>query len=433
MDQPLPPGSAERLYRRTLWRLLLPIAALTFVNALDRMNVSFAGQQLSVAAGLAPTDFGLGVSAFFVAYLLFQYPHAWLLRRVGIRLWLFLSMCVWGISGLLMSRVEDFGDFLAARFLLGVAEAGFAPGMTWYISRWTTAETRARAMAVALAAVPFSLVVGGPLCGALLGMANPLGLEPWRWMFLVSALPNFLFAVLAAAWFVDRPSQARWLSAGEAQVLESGGAAAPDAVGVVPLAGRRQGLVALCAAAWLLVMTGSYALVYWLPQIVRQLALARSEWLIGLLSALPQAALVAGLFLNARHSDRSGERLHHTAAGALLAGLSLLLAVQLQDGTAILLLLAVAGLGFGATQGVFWTLPQAMGLGGGGGVPLGVIAVISMAGTAGGIIGPSMLGRLKETSGGHETGIQVLAGFLILAAALLWSWHVVRSRQEAGA
>lgn len=417
---------AQSLYRRTLWRLLLPIAVLTFINALDRMNVSFAGQHLSVAAGLTPTDFGLGVSTFFVAYLLFQYPHAWLLRRFGIRRWLFLSMCLWGVSGVLMARVEDLNDFLAARFLLGMAEAGFAPGMTWYISRWTTPAMRARAMAVALSAVPFSLVVGGPVCGALLGMANPLDMEPWRWMFLVSAVPNFLFAVVAAAWFVDRPSQARWLSAAQLRLLEPEGNA--EAHGVAATA--RPGLVALCAAVWLLVMTGSYALVYWLPQIVRPLALAQSEWLIGLLSALPQAALVVGLYLNARHSDRRGERLHHTAAGALLAGLALLLAVQLQAGAAILALLVVAGLGFGATQGVFWTLPQALGIGGGGQVPLSVIALISMAGTAGGIVGPFMLGYFKEASGSHVPGIRALAGLLLLAAGLLWLWQYRHTRQE---
>ena len=177
-------------------------------------------------------------------------------------------------------------------------------------------------------------------------------------------------------------------------------------------------------------MTGSYALVYWLPQIVRQLALARSEWLIGSLSALPQAALVAGLFLNARHSDRSGERLGHTALGAVLAGIALLVAVLLPVGPGVLALLVVAGFGIGASQGVFWALPAALGIGGGQ-VPVGVIAAISMAGTAGGIVGPAMLGRLFEHSGSHVTGILVLAGFLLFASLLLLAWRI-RGRQEVG-
>src|SRR5512139_1058568 len=424
-------GQQDPLYRRTVWRLLLPIAVLTFINAIDRMNVSFAGQPMSQSVGLSPTTFGLGVSTFFVAYLLFQYPHALLLRRLGIRLWLLLSMTVWGIAGVMMSRLQDQTDFLIARFVLGAAEAGFAPGMTWYISQWTPRATRARAMAIALSAVPFSLVVGGPLCGWLLGMQNPLGLESWRWMFLVSAVPNFVFAFVAAAYFVDRPAQARWLTGSEGQDLEARIAA--EAAPVSPAgegAALRDPRVWLCCAVWFLVMTGSYALVYWLPQIVRQLALARAEWLIGTLSALPQAALVLGLFLNARHSDRTGERLGHTAIGAVLAGLALLVAVLLPVGPGVLALLVVAGFGIGANQGVFWTLPASLGIGGGQ-VPVGVIAIISMAGTAGGVVGPVMLGRLFDLTGSHVAGILVLAGFLLLAAGLLVAWRMRAAQEES--
>jgi ACS family tartrate transporter-like MFS transporter len=310
------------------------------------------------------------------------------------------------------------------RFLLGVAEAGFAPGMTWYIAQWTPRATRARAMALALSAVPFSMVVGGPLCGWLLGASNPMDLPAWRWMFLVSAIPNFLCAVAGAAYFVDRPSQARWLAAGEGAALEAA-IQAETTAGVAQeglLAALKDVRVWRCSLVWLLVMTGSYALVYWLPQLVRQLDIARGEFLIGTLSALPQAALVAGLLLNARHSDRSGERFAHTAAGALLAGVALIVAVLLPPGPAVLALLVVAGLGLGAAQGVFWTVPAALGIGGGQ-VPVGVIALVSMAGTAGGIIGPSLLGILRETTGTHASGIVVLASLLLAAAAVLRPWR----------
>jgi len=410
----------DPLYRRTVWRLLLPIAMLTFINSIDRMNVSFAAQQMSNDIGLSPVAFGNGVSAFFIAYLLFQYPHAMLLRRMGIRLWLLLSMAVWGIAGVMMSRLQDPWNFTVARFVLGAAEAGFAPGMTWYISQWTPRATRARAMAVALSAVPISLVVGGPLCGWLLGMSNPLGVAEWRWMFLVSAIPNFLFALLAAAYFVDRPRQARWLAAGEGERLEAQIAAeATSSRAGLPLALALRDLrIWLCAAVWFLVMTGSYALVYWLPQIVRQLAIADSELMIGTLSALPQAGLVAGLFLNARHSDRHGERLWHTAAGALLGGIALLAAVNLPVGPAVLGMLVVAGFGLGAAQGVFWTVPAALDIGKGD-VPIGVIAAVSMAGTAGGIVGPRLMGDLVERFGSHSPAIVILACFLLLAAVVL--------------
>jgi len=245
-------------------------------------------------------------------------------------------------------------------------------------------------------------------------------------MFLVSAIPNFIFALVAAAYFVDRPSKARWLGADEGRQLEQR-IAAEAAPQDTAAPGNRSALgdarVWLCCAVWFLVMTGSYALVYWLPQIVRQLALAQSEWLIGTLSAAPQAALVLGLFLNARHSDRSGERLGHTAIGAVLAGIALLLAVLLPVGPGVLALLVIAGFGIGANQGVFWTLPASLGIGGGQ-VPVGVIAVISMAGTAGGVVGPAMLGRMFDLTGSHVSGILVLAGFLLLASALLLFWRI---------
>lgn len=423
----------EALYRKTALRLLLPIAIITFVNALDRMNISFAAAQMMRDANLTPTTFGTGVSAFFVAYLLFQYPHTMLLRRIGIRFWLPLSMALWGISGLMMSRVQDAQDFYHARFLLGAAEAGFAPGMTWYISRWTLPATRARAMAFALAAVPVALVLGGPLCGWLLGLSNPMGMAEWRFMFLVSAVPNFLFAVIAAFWFVDRPSEARWLTAEEAARLEAQdtGASAVGRPRIALATALQDRRIWLSAMVWFLVMTGAYALVFWLPQIVRQLQLADREFLIGTLSALPQAGLLAGLLLNARHSDRSGERFAHTAFGAGLAGVALIVALLLPAGTGVLALLVVAGFGLGAAQGVFWTVPPALGIGGEAGsvgvVPVGVVTGINMAGTAGGIVGPWMLGWLLERSGNHAPGIGLLAGCLLFAAViLLWGrrWNL---------
>jgi MFS family permease len=173
-----------------------------------------------------------------------------------------------------------------------------------------------------------------------------------------------------------------------------------------------------CAATWLLVMTGSYALVFWLPQLVRQLSLADSELLIGIISALPQAALVAGLLANARHSDRTGERLWHVGAGAVTAGLALLAATLLPAGWPVLALLVIAGAGLGAAQGVFWTVPAALGIGGGR-PPVGVIAFISMFGTAGGILGPLLIGWTRERFGSFMPAIAVLAALLIIAFVVI--------------
>jgi ACS family tartrate transporter-like MFS transporter len=156
-DEPI----RRQVERKLAWRLILPIALITFVNSIDRVNVSYAGSAMSADLGLAPDQFGLGVSMFFLAYLLFQYPHVRLLRSWGIKPWLFVSMILWGISGLWMAHVQSAAEFYAARFLLGMAEAGFAPGMTWLISRWNPPSMRAGALAGALVAVPLSMVLGG--------------------------------------------------------------------------------------------------------------------------------------------------------------------------------------------------------------------------------------------------------------------------------
>ena len=406
----------DPLFSKLVRWLILPIALLTFVNAIDRVNISFAASAMQRDIGLTPSAFSFGVSMFFVAYLIFQYPHALLLRYIGVRWWILISVSLWGVSGLLMAHVQAPFHVYVARFLLGVAEAGLAPGMTYFISQWVPRRSLAKAMAMVLAAVPVSLVLGGPICGWLLGMSNPLGLPEWRWMFLISAIPNFVIAVVGYFYFVDRPGQARWLNEGErTQLLEE------LAEGKEEHAPKMQWIEALkdayvwrAALTWLFVMTGAYALVYWLPQLVRQLDIGHSEFAIGVISVLPQAGLVTGLLVNSWHSDRTGERYWHVGLAGILAGAALIVAVMLPTGWAVIALLAVAGLAIGAAQGVFWTVPAAYGIGGGK-VPVGIIAFVSIFGTAGGIIGPTIIGTILERTGSFSPAIVLLAVLLILS------------------
>jgi len=419
----------RRVERKLTLRLIVPIALITFVNSIDRVNVSYAGSAMSADLGLSPGQFGQGVSMFFIAYLLFQYPHVRLLRSWGIKLWIFLSMILWGCSGLWMARVESAAEFYAARFLLGMAEAGFAPGMTWLISQWTPPSIRARALAGALVAVPLSMVLGGPLCGWLLGVANPLGLESWRFMFLMLAAPNFVMAVAAALYLVDRPDKARWLSAEERSWLEIEFRAQGEMPGASASVGEiaRDPWLWRCSASWLLIMTGAYALVFWLPQLVRQLDLGGSELMIGTLSALPLLGLAIGLMVNGRRSDRTGERFLHTGIPSALAGIAMLAAAFLEPGWPVLALLVVAGFGIGAAQGVFWAVPGKVRLGGDK-LPVGAIALISMFGTAGGIVGPWLTGALVAGTGSFSLAIGVLASLLIVALPVIALRPSVRGR-----
>lgn len=407
----------RRVERKLMVWLIAPIALITFVNSIDRVNVSYAGSAMSADLGLSPGQFGQGVSMFFIAYLLFQYPHARLLRGWGIKPWILLSMLLWGASGLWMSRIDSAGEFYAARFLLGIAEAGFAPGMTWLISQWAPPSMRARALAGALVAVPLSMVLGGPLCGWLLGVANPLGLEPWRYMFLLLAIPNFVLAVIASLYLVNSPDRAFWLTVEERGWIVSEFAAHEA---TTPASKSSPGEIARdpwlwrCSAVWLLIMTGSYALVFWLPQLVRQLDLGGSELAIGTLSALPLLGLAAGLLANARRSDRSGERLLHAGLPCAIAGGAMLAAAALEPGWPVLALLCLAGFGIGAAQGVFWAVPSAVRIGGAS-VPAGAIALISMFGTVGGIVGPWLTGLVVAGSGGFPLAIALLASLLVAA------------------
>jgi ACS family tartrate transporter-like MFS transporter len=417
-SQSAPPESAlgRRVERKLLAGLIFPIAFISFINAIDRVNVSYAGFALTADLQLAPDQFGFGVSMFFMAYLLFQYPHALLLRKIGIRWWILSAMSVWGISSYWMSQVQSAESFYAARFLLGMAEAGFAPGMTWLVAQWTPSWARGRAMSGVLISVPLSMVLGGPLCGWLLGLDDPLGLPAWRAMFLYLAVPNFILALVAALYFVDTPAQARWLNTEEKAWLQDA-LARDDRPGTAPVASfawLKDVWLWRCAATWLLVMTGSYALVFWLPQLVRALSVGSSELVIATLSAIPLAGLALGLLVNGWHSDRSGERLLHVGISSALGGLALFIAAVLPDGWPVLLLLTVAGSGMGAAQGVFWTVPPAMKIGGDR-TPVGAIALISMAGTLGGIIGPWLIGKVLALGGSFGLAIGMLALLLVLA------------------
>ncbi|NML07462.1 MFS transporter [Sphingomonas sp. G-3-2-10] len=404
----------DALGARMIRRLVLPLALLTFVNAIDRVNVSFAAHAMGPDIGLSSTTFGLGVSAFFVAYLIFQYPHAALLRRFGIRRWLLVTVMLWGVAGLLLARVNTVGEFLAARFLLGMAEAGFAPGVTWFINRWLPVRSRAKAMATVLAAVPFSLVIGGPLCGWMLGLANPADMAAWRWMFLLQAIPNFLLAVAAYFYFRDSVTDSQWLNDNERALLAPAAEALPAEPITVALRDPR---VWRCAITWLFVMTGSYALLFWLPQMVRQMNIGGTEFLIGTYAALPQAGLVVGMLVNGWLSDRSGERRWHVGVPAMLAGAAMLAGGLLPPGWAALGLLTVAGFGIGAAQSVFWAVPASMGIGNGR-ISVAAIAFISMLGTAGGIIGPTLIGMVRDATGSFVPSLVILS-LLLVAGGLV--------------
>lgn len=422
------------LRAKLTWRLIVPLSLLSFLNAIDRVNVSYAAVRMNADIGLTPETYGFGITCFFVAYLIFQYPHAALLGRVGARRWLFSAVFAWGLIGTGMAFVNDAHAFYALRFLLGVAESGLAPGMTFFISQWMPRRFRALAVAVALASVPFSMLVGGPISGWMMDQANPLGIAGWRWMFLLQGLPILFAAVAAYFYFVDRMEDATWLSLDEKRWLTvelEKDRTASEATGVArfsDMAGTPA--VWICALAWLCIMTGAYGMAFWLPQVIDQIAPGHTNLQIGLISAVPQAGVMLGMLVNAWHSDKTQERVWHVGLSALLSGVCLSLAATAGGGMAALVLLIAMGVGLGAAQGAFWAIPTTLLQ---GRAALAGIALVSMFGTLGGVVGPALIGAVRERTGSFAASILALGALLIVAFVLLMllRTHVLRLRRSA--
>jgi ACS family tartrate transporter-like MFS transporter len=412
------PDPSHPLRRKLLVRLVAPLTFLTFLSSLDRVNVSFAALQMNSALGLSPERYGFGVGLFFSGYLLFQFPHTALLRRIGARRWILAAVLSWGAVATAMAGVQSAAQFYTLRVLLGVAEAGFAPGIVYYMSQWMPQRFRASAIAGSMLAIPISIVLGGPLSGWL--MSLDLRMPGWRFMFLVEGALTIVIALLTPLYFVDVPEQARWLTDEEKRWLavERSSDARTPAHAMAPTSLR--GLLAssrvwAAALVWFSLMTGAYGIIFWLPQVIKQLS-DRSDLKISLLSALPWMGLGAGMLVNAWHSDRTQERYLHIAGPALLAALGLGAGASLAPGWLALLCLVVGAFGLGGAQGAFWALPTSFLE---RSVAASGITMINLLGSAGGLIGPPAIGWVRRLTGSFVLPIYALALLLVFGALVV--------------
>jgi ACS family tartrate transporter-like MFS transporter len=407
--------AATAIIRKTKWRLLTPLLALLFLSTIDRANVSFAALQMNAELGLTPETYGLGVSIFFLGYILIQWPSLWLLQRIGMPRWVFACAGIWGLAATGLAFVHSAQGFYALRLLLGIAEGGFAPGVMFYLSRWIPTRSRAGAISMFMLAVPISAVAGGPMAGWLMSADNPLAWPGWRWMLLIEGAPTLLLAV-AALWLLpDAPRDARWLSGEdrcwlEQEIAREHGAQAAQSSARIPLANARLWAAGLC---WFGLLAGANGMLYWLPQILRHLSAGSSELQIGLLSALPWMAVGAGMVVNARHSDRRQERHWHVGLAALAAAIFIALTPLLGTGAWAMLALLLAGFAMGGAQGTFWTLPPTF-LG-----PAALaagFAIINMCGNLAGLVIPTFIGWVRERTGSFDGPVYALALLSLLAA-----------------
>lgn len=402
--------------RKVTFRLLPFLLFIYVICWLDRVNVGFAALQMNADLGFGPAVYGFGAGVFFAGYALFEVPSNLILARVGARRWIARIMITWGAISTAMMFVHDARTFYLLRFLLGVAEAGFLPGILYYLGAWYPQARRAKAVGWFMSAIPLSIVVGGPLAGLLLAMDGLLHLRGWQWLYLVEGLPAFVLGFFVLAWLPERPAGARWLTAAERDALERRVAAEQDGARARHGVGTVRALFHPTVWALALVMftcqTGSYGLTLWMPQIIKGLS-GLSDLLVGMISALPYIAAAAGMVLIGASSDRSGERFLHVAVPSLVAVAGFVASAWITSPVPALVALTVAAVGDLGSRGPFWALPGRFLS---GGAAAGAIALINTIGSLGGFVGPYAVGLVKQYTGSFQGGLMFLALLLALGA-----------------
>lgn len=414
----------EERTRRRVTRRLVPYLFLLYIVAyLDRVNLSFAGLEMTKELGFSQTVYGIGSGIFFLGYVLLEVPGTLLVEMWSARKWISRIMISWGLVAALTGLVHTVPEFYWARFLLGVAEAGFFPGVIVYISHWFRPEDRGRAMAMFTAAIPLSQVVGSPISGLLMKI-NWMGMAGWRWLLILEGLPAVLLGIVTIYYLTDRPKDAKWLPEDERQWLDGElekekASFAKEGKQSVWRAFLRPDIL-LLTAAYFMSTTVNYGLQFWLPKIVQKLSgLTALE--VTLLSAVPFILAYPAVMFAGWSSDRKQERKFHTAACFFFAGLGLGLSLLTDSVPLGLAAFTLASMGIAARMPCFWPIPRLILP---GASAAAVVGSINAIGNLGGFWGPTVFGWLSDLTGGFRGGMMFLVasafvgGLLVLAVRM---------------
>ena len=399
-------------------RRIMPILFASFVASfLDRVNVGFAKLQMMSDLHFSDTVYGLGAGIFFIGYFLFEVPSNIILHKVGARVWIARIMITWGIISGVMMLVNSAAVFYLLRFLLGLSEAGFFPGVILYLTYWYPAARRGRMVAVFMSAVAVSGVIGGPLSGWIMhAMPGVLGLAGWQWLFLIEALPSVLLGVIIFSYLPDRIADVHWLSDDEKNRLinriqkEDQSKAQLSLMQV--LGNRRLWQLALI---YFSLVTGLYGVSFWLPTIIKFTGIADTLQ-IGLLTMIPYAVSAVGMILIGRSADLHGERRWHLIIPTVVGSAGLLLSTYFDHHTMLAMLgLTVALTGILSSLAGFWSLPTAFL---GGSAAAAGIALINSLGNLAGFVSPYLVGWLKDLTHSTNTGLVMVASMMFFGAVL---------------
>lgn len=423
----------ERTTMRAVSFRILPFLILSyFICVLDRVNISFAALTMNADLSFTPLIYAWGAGIFFIGYFILEVPSNIALHHFGARRWIARIMVTWGLISASMAFVTGANSFYVLRFLLGVAEAGFFPGIILYLTYWYPAKYRARVMSAFILGAPLSAVFGGPVSGFLLEMHNILGLKGWQWLFIVEGIPAAMLGVVAFFYLTDRPSDAKWLAPEQKEWLEArieSERSAKEAVQKMTLLqALKSSKVLALSFVYFGLLAGLYGIQFWLPQIVKAFGLTNIQ--TGFVSALPFAFGTLAMFLWGRRSDQVQERVWHIALPLLVTAAALSASAYAGNLPLTMAALIVAAMAGFAAFGLFWTLPTALlsGVAAAGG-----IALINSIGSLAGFGGPYLIGWIKEQTGNTTTGLLVLAVLPAAAALLVLVLGHDRKTEFAGA
>jgi MFS transporter, ACS family, tartrate transporter len=405
-----------RALARALRRLIPFLFLLYIVAYLDRINVGFAVLQMNQALGFSATVYGFGAGIFFLSYVLFEIPSNVILARVGARVWIARIMITWGLVSSAMMFVRSASSFYTLRFLLGLAEAGFFPGIIFYLTRWFPARERARTIAAFMTATLIAGVIGGPISGSLLSLHGAGGLAGWQWLFLLEGLPSIVLGFVVLIVLAERPEDATWLTGAERAALvaclrEDAATLQHETTG----GALRNARTWLLAIVYFTIPVTLYGIGFFLPQMLKR-ASGASDFVVGLLSAVPYAAGAIAMVIAGRHSDRTGERRWHVLVPALLSASGLVLASRSSGIAWSVVTLSIAMLGLASMFGPFWALTTSRMAGVGAAAS---IALVNAVGNTGGFVGPYLLGAINDATHSFSLGLLAIAAMLAAGATLV--------------